>query len=185
MKILLIKNNRIYNYKLPDKVKDNFWITDIDSFDNIRNLINVKAVDGKWVLESNYETKIVAPDRTYEEVPLLEYNFYTIKCENEKDYYYLYTMSNVDNSYIAYNINDNGSLLIGKASSNNIIYQYVLVNDVHAKLEYQNGLWQILDNNSTFGIYVNDKKITNNYKRIPYGIWNNKYWHKRNLIIKC
>ena len=96
MKILLIKNNRLYSYKLPSKIKDNFWITDIDSFDNVRNLINIVASEGKWVLTSNYETKIIAPDRIYDEVPLVEYNFYTIKCENETDYYY---MTGYDNTF--------------------------------------------------------------------------------------
>ena len=162
MKILLIKNNRLYNYKLPNKVEDNFWITDIDNFDNVRNLINILAIDGKWVLKSNYETKIVAPDKFYDEVPLIEYNFYTIKCENEKEYYYIYAFPDIDNSYIPYNINNNGSLLIGKAGNNNIIYNHVLVSDIHARLDYKDGLWQILDNQSSFGIYVNDKNITNN-----------------------
>lgn len=164
MKILLIKNNRLYNYKLPNKIKDNFWITDIDSFNNIRNLINIVAIDEKWVLRSNYETKIVSPDRTYDEVPLVEYNFYTIKCENERDYYYIYAMPNVDNTYVSYKINNNGNLMIGKHASNNIVYDHILINDVHARLYYQNGLWQILDNKSSFGIYVNDKKITNSYR---------------------
>ena len=168
MKVLLIKNNRLYSYELPNKIKDNFWITDIDSFDNVRNLINILAVDNKWVLKSNYETKIVAPDRIYDEVPLLEYNFYTIKCENEKDYYYLYTIPNVENSYVAYQINSNGSLLIGKNMNNNIIYNHVLVDDTHAKLDYVDGVWQIYDNKSNFGIYVNDKKIINNYL-LSYG----------------
>ena len=164
MKILLIKNNRLYSYKLPNKIKDNFWITDIDSFDNVRNLINIVAKDGKWVLTSNYETKIVAPDRTYDEVPLIEYNFYTIKCENEPDYYYIYSMPDIDKSYVSYHISNNGSLLIGKGTSNNIVYDHILIDNVHARLDYQNGTWTILDNNSSFGIYVDNKKIINNYR---------------------
>ena len=163
MKILLIKNNRLYNYKLPNKVKDSFWITDVDSFNNIRNLVNIVAVNDKWVLKSNYETQIVSPDRTYDEVPLVEYNFYTIKCQNERDYYYIYAMPNVDNSYISYNVNGNGSLLIGKDVSNNIICDHVLINNVHARLDYQDGLWRILDNNSNFGVYVNNKRIIGSY----------------------
>ena len=34
MKVLLIKNNRLYGYRLPDTIKNNFWITDIDNYDN-------------------------------------------------------------------------------------------------------------------------------------------------------
>ena len=65
MRILLIKNNRLYNYVLPREVKDNFWITDIDSFENVRNLINVEAIDGQWVLVSNYDTHIIDATSMY------------------------------------------------------------------------------------------------------------------------
>ena len=40
MKVLLIKDGRLYDYTLPKEIKNNYWITDIDSYDNIRNLIN-------------------------------------------------------------------------------------------------------------------------------------------------
>ena len=163
MKILLIKNNRLYSYKLPSKVKDNYWITDIDSYDNVRNLINVVAVDGVWYLTSNYDTRIVTPERVYDEIPLVEYNFYTIKNDSENVYYYIYVEKDIDNTYVSYAISEYGSLLIGKATSNNIVYEHPFVNDVHAKLDYQNGIWQVLDNKTNFGIYVNDKKIVNGY----------------------
>ena len=65
MKVLLIKNNRLYGYRLPDTIKNNFWITDIDNYDNSRNLINVLAKDGKWVLKSNYETQVVSGEKVY------------------------------------------------------------------------------------------------------------------------
>ena len=92
MKVLLIKNNRLYGYRLPDTIKNNFWITDIDSFDNSRNLINVVAKEGKWVLQSNYETQVVSGDKSYAEVVLNDFNFYVIKNESEQSYYLLMLM---------------------------------------------------------------------------------------------
>ena len=79
MKILLIKNYRLYSYMLPKEVKNNFWITDIDSFDNVRNLINVEADNGQWVLVSNYDTHIIDAKNMYEKFALSEYQFYSIK----------------------------------------------------------------------------------------------------------
>ena len=90
MKIQLIKNNRIYTYNLPKEIKDNFLITDFDIFNNVRNLINIIAEDGKWILHSNYETQIVSSNKLFDTVPLTLYNFYTIKNENEESFYYLY-----------------------------------------------------------------------------------------------
>ncbi|MBP5684448.1 MAG: FHA domain-containing protein, partial [Bacilli bacterium] len=168
MKVLLIKNNRLYSYRLPDTIKNNFWITDIDSFDNERNLINILAIDGNWVLKSNYETQVVSGDRIFDEVLLSDYNFYVIKNESEQNYYYLYALPNIDDSYKVYNINSNGSLKIGKTNTCNIFYGHTLIDDEHAELYYQDGLWQIVDNNSKFGVYVNDKRI-NQTAPLNYG----------------
>ena len=163
MKILLIKNNRLYNYTLPKEVKDNFWITDIDSFDNVRNLINVEAEDGRWVLVSNYDTHIVDSNNMFDRVYLEEYQFYTIKNDSEKNAYYLYAIPDIEKTYVSYNIIQNGSLFIGQNPSCNIIYKNVLVSDVHARLDYNNGLWQIVDNNSAIGVYVDEEKINKAY----------------------
>ena len=168
MKILLIKNNRLYSYVLPKEIKDNYWITDIDSFDNVRNLINVEANDGKWTLVSNYDTHIVDANNMYDTVLLNEYQFYSIKNDSEKNMYYLYAIPDIEKTYTAYNVVSNGSLLIGTNESNNIIYKNVLVNDVHAKLDYEDGNWKVTDNNSYMGIYVNDKKINQQYN-LKYG----------------
>ena len=162
MKIILIKNNRLYHYNLPKDVKDNYWITDIDSFDNLRNLINVEAQDGKWVLTSNYETHILDSERTYDRVMLVEYQFYTIRNESEKNYYYIYAIPDIEKSYVSYSILQNGSLLIGRGITNDISYDNILLNDIHAKLVYTNGLWQIVDNNTNTGVYINDTKINGN-----------------------
>ena len=168
MKVLLIKNNRLYSYRLPDTIKNNFWITDIDNYDNERNLINVLAKDGRWVLKSNYETQVVSGERSYDEVLLNEYNFYVIKNESEQNYYYLYALPNIDDSYKVYNINSNGSLKIGKSSNCNILYGHNLIEEEHAELYFQDGLWQIVDNGSKFGVYVNDKRINESYS-LSYG----------------
>ena len=168
MKILLIKNNRLYNYTLPKEVKDNFWITDIDGFDNVRNLINVEAKDGSWVLVSNYDTHIVDATSMYEKFALSEYQFYSIKNDNEKNIYYLYAIPDIEKTYRTYNISGNAILNIGKSNENDIIYNNILVSDFHARLEYNEGLWKIIDNNSKTGVYVNDKKITGEYL-LKYG----------------
>ncbi len=168
MKVLLIKNNRLYGYRLPDTIKNNFWITDIDSFDNSRNLINVVAKEGKWVLQSNYETQVVSGDKSYAEVVLNDYNFYVIKNESEQSYYYLYALPNVDETYKFYNITTNGSLKIGKSPDCNILYGHALIDENHAELFYQDGLWQVVDNGSKFGVYVNDKRIVGAYS-LNYG----------------
>lgn len=168
MKIILIKNGRLYSYILPKEVKDNFWITDIDSFDNVRNLINIEADNGSWVLTSNYDTHIMDTNNMHDRVKLNEYQFYTIKNDNEKSYYYLYAIPDIEKTYTTYSILQSGSLMIGQNDTNNIIYKNVLVSDVHARIDYNSGLWQITDNNSASGVYVNNQKISQT-KVLSYG----------------
>ena len=127
MKILLIKNNRLYSYILPKEVKDNYWITDIDSFDNVRNLINVEAINGEWVLVSNYDTHIVDATTMYEKFALAEYHFYSIKNDSEKSIYYLYAIPDIEKTYVSYNVSESAILNIGKSSECDIIYNNILV----------------------------------------------------------
>ena len=159
MKIQLIKNNRIYTYNLPKEIKDNFWITDFDSFNNVRNLINIIAEDGKWILHSNYETQIVSSNKSFDTVPLTLYNFYTIKNENEESFYYLYCSPSKEDKILKYQMIGNGSLVIGKARNNNIVFNNFLIEDVHAQLSYNNGVWTIVDNKTRFGTFVNNIRI--------------------------
>ena len=159
MKILLIKNNQIYNYILPKKIKDNFWITDLDNFDNIRNLVNIVAENDKWVLYGNYETHIVSNEKKYESIPLDLYHFYTIKNDNENNYYYLYCAPMIEQEIKKYQVLGNGSFTIGRFNNNDIVFSNILIEDVHAKISYNDGIWSIIDNNSRFGTFVNNKRI--------------------------
>lgn len=159
MKILLIKNNTLYHFHLPKEVKDNYWITDLDNFNNARNLINIEAKNGVWYLKSNYETKIVSTEREYEEVPINLYNFYTIKNENENCFYYLYASESAENNIKKYKILGNGIITIGRNRETNINYNNQLVEDKHADLIRDNNKWFINDNNSRMGTFVNDCRI--------------------------
>ena len=58
LQISLIKNKEIINFQLPITIQGNYWITDIDLNNQERNLVNIEAKDDKWILNSNFETKI-------------------------------------------------------------------------------------------------------------------------------
>ena len=42
MKILVLKEDNILNYKLPNMVKGNLWITDFDEYDIEKNMEHIK-----------------------------------------------------------------------------------------------------------------------------------------------
>ena len=55
MQLIIIKNNKLRYFFLPNKVFGNYWIKD----DQNENLINIEAANNQWVLRSNDETKIL------------------------------------------------------------------------------------------------------------------------------
>jgi len=55
VKIFLQDNKKIVITKLPQEVDGNYWITDFLK----KNLVNVEAQDGKWVLKNNSDVKII------------------------------------------------------------------------------------------------------------------------------
>lgn len=63
-----MKNGKIYNTSLPLSVNGSFWIYDKDKNDQKRNLVNVYANNGRWVLKSNFEIKICVNGVFVEEV---------------------------------------------------------------------------------------------------------------------
>ena len=54
MKILVLKEDNIISYKLPNMVKGNLWITDFDEYDIERNIVNIESKEeGIWTILSN------------------------------------------------------------------------------------------------------------------------------------
>ena len=79
MRISLIKNGRIYNTNLPQKISGSFWIEDKDKNNFKRNLINIEAKDGKWCLKSNFDTKVIYNEKVVDELFLEEYFYYELQ----------------------------------------------------------------------------------------------------------
>ena len=53
MIVNLIKSKQMFSLTLPNKVKGQYWLSDVDHEGNARELISIEAVNGEWVLKSN------------------------------------------------------------------------------------------------------------------------------------
>ena len=76
MKIVLMKSEKLENFVLPKNIYGNYWIFDYDNDNKKRNLVNIEAIDNKWVLKSNFEVKVYVNNTLLESVILDEYCFY-------------------------------------------------------------------------------------------------------------
>ena len=55
MKIILQDKKKLLTTKLPKEINGNYWLTDNDK----KNIVNIEAIDNKWVLKNNEEIKIL------------------------------------------------------------------------------------------------------------------------------
>ena len=157
--VSLIKKDRIYSVTLPLAITGSYWVTDLDKNGNERKLVGIEEKDGKWVLRSNQDNKIIEEDRLIEEVTLTDYTFHYLQIEKE-EIALLYCAPVYDPNFVQLTVRPGSQILIGKNPMCKIIYNLPTVSDQHARIVFSNGVWQIEDLNSKFGTYVNNERLT-------------------------
>ena len=158
MLVSLIKKDRIYSVTLPLAITGSYWVSDLDKHGNERKLLGIEEKDGKWVLRSNQENKIIEEDRVLDEVVLSDYTFHYVQIEKE-EIALLYCAPVYDPNFVQLVVRPGAQILIGKNPMCKIIYNLPTVSDQHARIFYNNGIWQIEDLNTKFGTYVNNERI--------------------------
>ncbi len=167
MILRLINGNKILKFTLPLEIKGNYWISDIDKLGNKKNIINVEEYKGYWKINSNYDAKIIVNGKEEESVALSDYKVIFIKLVEDNQFLMLYTSPAKEFKTVAVQINNGLSYTLGKSTSSDILYNLSLIEDNHAKITNQNGIWTITDLNSKYGVYVNDQRVVN--ANLSYG----------------
>lgn len=171
MIVNLVKSRKMFDITLPQKVKGQYWLEDVDSDGKPRKVISVEAVHGEWVLKSNSLVSILdAAGESIASCTLTEMSFLNLKYndiagEGKGKIAFLFA-EKIDESrqhYTKYVLPSSGvevSFNIGREEDNNFSYMNRFVSGKHAKLTYRgNGNWEIIDLNSTNGTYVNGRRI--------------------------
>lgn len=158
MLIYILHSDRIYTFRLPKEATGNYILTDNDSDGHIRNLTNISAIDGKWYINSNDDIKVNYNGKQYDQIQIVEYNFYSINLY-KKENIILYICPGNENNIIVKEARQDTNIIIGKESSCDITY---LSNNVFPKqieLEYTNKRWSYKNLNPTIPVYVNKKNV--------------------------
>ena len=159
MLVSLIKKDKIYSVTLPLAVNGTYWVSDVDKNGNERNLISIEEREGKWVLKSNNDNKIIEEDRIIDEVLLQDYTFHYVQIEKE-EIALLYCAPVYETNVVQLEVRPGSQIMIGKNQMCKIIYNLPTVSDEHARITFANNIWQIEDLNSKFGTYVNGDRLT-------------------------
>ena len=146
MIINLIKSKQMFSLTLPNKVKGQYWVTDIDENDSPRNLISIEAVKGEWVVKSNKFVSILdAENKPVVNTVLRPLSFFNLKIADSKERVILFSES-VDDSRQTFKkvvIKNADTLSIGRTNDNNLCFENKFVSSKHAKLSYDGHSWSI------------------------------------------
>jgi len=157
MRVSLIKNDKISDLILPNKIKGNYWITETDEQGNEKNLICIEAIDNKWRLVSNNEVSFVQNDAHIPFVDLELYKFYILKKTsiNKNNSMILYCSPVYDETYTTYSVEEykKKEIVIGNSSGCDISYRSTNISNNHASITFSDNKYILTPKGI---VYVND-----------------------------
>ena len=164
MRIILFNGNRLTKLALPKKVEGSFWLT--DELNGNANIINIEAENGKWVLKSNDEAKIIFGNSYVDNVELSPNYFCFLDQGGNKKL--LYVEKILDETIKYYKVSENTSITIGKDTTQDIIYENQYITNNYLKLTFSKDGWTI-NINQTSNIYINNSLFKRLTKKLNYG----------------
>ena len=160
MKIYLYLNDKIEVFFLPKDVAGSYSF-DFDDNENSK-LININAVEHKWVLYSIKDSVIINRNNTGEilkDSELLPDTFYILK-RNEKFYLIYVTIQNEDFSD-TYTFSDDFNLTVDKIDSN-VLFKNPYINNYSFSLNYDNNYKKVLLSINSGLFYINKIAVKDN-----------------------
>ena len=145
---------------LPEKVSGKYYLKS-----NGKDIIGITGDNGKWILKSNKNVFILDGEDEIEEKELATGTITIVSVGDEPGWIFCDEIS-PDISH-KYEFKKNGTIKIGRDSSNDICYKSKFASGTHATLEYNNKKWTITDNDSSNWTFVNNKRIKQ--KVLNYG----------------
>lgn len=158
MKVNLIKPDQFFELDLPDKIKGQYWIKDIDEAGRKRELISIEAVENQWVVKSNRIISLLDSDGKFvEQSTLTAASFFILKYRDSADRIILFAEGEdrERRMFRKYVITKPTTILIGRMNNADLVYANQFTSGKHAKLSYNGAGWTLEDLNSTNGTYVN------------------------------
>ena len=164
MRLVFFNKNKLSKLSLPKNVDGSFWLT--DEFNNDYNIINVEAENGKWILKSNIDTKIIVNNSYVQSLELspnlcclLEYDGQQMPLIVENKY---------DNSIKYYQLTENQTFTVGNTIGNIIYSNNNIFNEYLTLTFFGNGVWKISIQQKS-KVYINDILLRYYSKKLNVG----------------
>lgn len=152
----LFNKNAMLSITLPEKIKGQYSLT---SDSGIK--VNIEGVDEKWVLKATKKIVIVDNKQEVDSCEIEEMSIYNLKSKKSHEKCFVFVEPSTDDriEFKKYIFNNDITLTIGRKTSNSIVINNNYVSSNHAKLSFTNGKWNIIDNDSSNGIFVNGRRV--------------------------
>lgn len=159
MKVLLIDNNRISKYDLPEKIEDSF-IINYRPMGGKDSVITIEAENGAWKLKSNGSVNIISSSMLINEAELVDYSGYLLKFLGVEKFVVLYAMPTIEPESYKLDFMNLDRITIGNSQNCNICYNNPSVHQLHAEIRKVDNGWIIVAcEDSQFQTFVNNELL--------------------------
>lgn len=155
----LSENSGMKNVILPWPAQGNYYFNSTDEL-QLGKYIYIKEENGKWTAHGNKPAffRDFRSEISYQ-VELFHGCIYSL--ENAGDNYTVFAEFSNERSNVFHNyrVTRFADITIGRTPDNDIRYTNPLVSRLHATLRWDKKEWVIRDENSSNGLYVNNKRV--------------------------
>ena len=171
MFVYVIKKTGLISLSLPSKISGSYWIKDYKDSGKVRELVNIREQDGKWVVNSNKKISIVIGGKKVESVVLQNYLYFILTFNNnsnDNENVEVFVSPSVDNTIVKLKYKDFEQLSFGSDKGNNIMCVNQLVDGTHFKIYNKDKAWFVEDCNTKHGTFINNNYV-NGTRRLFFG----------------
>lgn len=162
MIVNLIKARQMFSLTLPQKVKGQYWLSDLDEKGKQRHLISIEAEKEEWIIKSNRKVSVLDKDnQPVAKMTLASSGFYNLRIagSQEKVTIYAEPIDATRQTLRKIMVTRPANFTIGRLPENNFYYDNGYVSGQHAVLSYDGTAWSIADTESRNGTYVNGYRV--------------------------
>lgn len=159
-KLVLVSKRRLQSLWLTALAEGNFWFSESGNpRDTSHKLVSFSAKDKKWYVSGENAVLLNEQHLPVDRTLLTEQQFWTIQGREEHCILIVEPNDVYSNTFRKYRVPPQTQLFIGRITQNDICYDTPYMTKVHACLTRTDKGWRIIDQNSTNGIYVNEKLV--------------------------
>ncbi len=159
MRVLILDQEKITHFNLPNKVSGVYAFDYLPMGSKIKRTVSIEAKDDQWILKSNESISIVDNGMIQQSVILTPYYYQPLYINGRHDNIGIYCIPNQDEKFGRYVINSN-SIIVGSSNDCSITYSNDLILPQHFGItKTENGWFIQASNDVTHCTYLNGKRV--------------------------